>query len=200
MKKIFLISLLVAAQFVVLAQQPLTYQMNDDEKARIGEIGLGFRSTEAPVGPVMNIAEFQPSQGVLVRYPLGIPYTLIAQMSQLVPVTTAVSSSSQANSVRTLYQSNGVNMSNVNFVIGATDSYWTRDYGPWFIIDGNDEFGVVDFIYNRPRHNDDAHMQTMAEFLGINFYAMDMEHTGGNIDDAIEDIWGDVFAAPGFIF
>lgn len=180
MKKTFLISLLVAAQFVVLAQQPLTYQMNDDEKARIGEIGLGFRSTAAPVGPVMNIAEFQPSQGVLVRYPLGIPYTLIAQMSQLVPVTTAVSSNSQANSVRSLYQSNGVNMSNVNFVIGATDSYWTRDYGPWFIIDGNDEFGVVDFIYNRPRHNDDAHMQTMAEFLGINFYAMDMEHTGGN--------------------
>ena len=48
MKKLFLFSLLVAAQFVVLAQQPLTYQMNDDEKARIGEIGLGFRSTEAP--------------------------------------------------------------------------------------------------------------------------------------------------------
>lgn len=22
----------------------------------------------------------------------------------------------------------------------------------------------------------------------------------GNIDDAVEDIWGDVFAAPGFIF
>lgn len=167
------------AQEDVIAQ-PLTYQMNADELARKNEIGMYFKGTAAPTAPVMNIAEFQPSQGVLVRYPFGIPTSLIREMSQLVMVTVSVNSSYQQQSVTSTLRNAGVNMNNVNFVTAQTDSYWTRDYGPWMIIDGNDEFGIVDFIYNRPRHNDDAHAEKMADFLDVNFFAMDMEHTGGN--------------------
>ena len=45
-------------------------------------------------------------------------------------------------------------MDNVQFIIGATDSHWTRDYGPWWVIDGNGDYSIVDFTYNRPRPND----------------------------------------------
>ena len=31
-------------------------------------------------------------------------------------------------------ENNGVNMNNVEFIIGPTDSYWTRDYGPWWVV------------------------------------------------------------------
>lgn len=180
-----IILLLISSIVVTFAQNessplPLTYQMNADELARKGEIGMYFRGTAAPVSPVTNIAEFQPSQGVLVRYPFGIPVSLVREMSQLVMVTTSVSSNYQEQNVTNTYRNAGVNMDNVNFINAATDSYWTRDYGPWVIIDGNDEFGVVDFIYNRPRHNDDAHAEKMANFLDINYFSMDMEHTGGN--------------------
>ena len=103
-------------------------------------------------------------------------------MSQLVTVTVAVSTNSQQNTVRNQLQNvSNINMNNINFVVGSIDSYWTRDYGPWFILDGNDEFGVADFTYNRPsRPNDDAHMAIMANFLNINHFDFPIVHTGGN--------------------
>lgn len=188
MKKFWVTIILVCLGLGTYAQientnsstRPLTYWMNEDELARKHEIGMNFRGTTPPTGPILNIAEFQPMQGVLIRYPFGIPVSLIASMSQIVTVTTSVSSASQQNTVENTYRNNGVNMDNVNFIIANTDSYWTRDYGPWMIIDGNDEFGVVDFIYNRPRANDDAHAQYMANFLNVNYFSMDMVQTGGN--------------------
>lgn len=164
----------------MLDGHPITHIMNDYERSRQHEIGQFFKGTVAPEAPVLNIAEFQPAQGVLIRYPFGLPVASIAQLSQIVTVTTLVASNGERNTVNRLYQNNGVNMNNVDFLITNTDSYWTRDYGPVFIIDGNDQFGVVDFIYNRPRHNDDAVIQAVANHFNINYYAMDMVHTGGN--------------------
>ena len=45
-------------------------------------------------------------------------------------------------------------MDNVAFLITPTDSYWVRDYGPWFVFDGENNPGIMDFPYNRPRPND----------------------------------------------
>jgi len=139
-----------------------------------------FYETDPPVGPVHNIAEFEPMQGVLIRYQFGIPYALIAELSQETTVTTIVSSQAQSNTVLGYYNSNGVNTDNCNFLIAPSDSYWTRDYGPWFVIDGNGDFGIVNFPYNRPRPNDDDIPIEMAEFLDINLFGMDIYHTGGN--------------------
>ncbi len=52
---------------------------------------------------------------------------------------------------------------------------------PWYIFDGNDECGIVDFPYNRPsRPNDDEIPVEMAAYLGINLFGMNVIHTGGN--------------------
>ncbi|MDD4395836.1 MAG: peptidyl-arginine deiminase, partial [Bacteroidales bacterium] len=150
MKKTIIAIVLVCSTFCSFSQTdstkksnlPLTYWMNADELARKNEIGMNFRVTNPPEAPIINIAEFQPMQGVLVRYPFGIPVSLIAAMSQIVTVTTSISSANQQTTVENIYRSNGVNMNNVDFVIANTDSYCTRDYGPWMIIYGNDEFGV----------------------------------------------------------
>ena len=150
------------------------------EEAAIKDFNKDFYETEPPVGPVRNIAEFDKMEGVLVRYPFGIPIQLIADMSQDVVVTTIVSSQNQQNTVLTQYNSNGVNTDNCNFLIAPTDSYWTRDYGPWYIADSNNHIAIVNFPYNRPRPNDNDIPIRMSEFLGIDLYGMNVVHTGGN--------------------
>lgn len=158
----------------------LTHWLTPEEKLRLNEIGKNFVETDPPVAPVRNIAEFDRMQGALVRYPFGIPVSLIKEMAENVMVTTIVASTSQQNTVINTYTQNGVNLNNCNFLIAPTDSYWTRDFGPWFVSDSANNVGIVDFPYNRPRPNDDEIPKLMAEMLGIPWYGMNVIHTGGN--------------------
>lgn len=141
---------------------------------------LRYSETNPPQGSVRPVAEFEPSSHVLIRYPLGIPVALVAQLSNTAAVICLVSSASQQNSASSAFSSAGVNMARVSFVIQATDSYWTRDYGPWFIVDGNDQFAVVDFVYNRPRPSDNAVAQAFAQQQNFPYYGMNLQQTGGN--------------------
>ncbi|MDD4086428.1 MAG: agmatine deiminase family protein, partial [Bacteroidales bacterium] len=142
---------------------------------------LTFTETDPPEGDVRMVAEYEPMQSVLIRYPLGIPYSVIAEMAEDINVVTLVNSSSQANQVLALYEQNNVNTENCSFIITQTDSYWTRDYGPWFVFDGNKEPGIVDFPYDRPRPNDNNVPAAVAADLGINLFGMNLVHTGGNM-------------------
>ena len=133
-----------------------------------------------PPTPIRNPAEFEPMQGVLIRYPFGISLEIIQEMSEDVEVVTIVANTAQQTTVETQYQGYGINLSHCSFLIAPSDSYWTRDYGPWFIITGDDEQGIVDFEYNRPRPNDDQIPIEFGNANGIPVYYMDLEHTGGN--------------------
>ncbi|MDP8267959.1 MAG: agmatine deiminase family protein [Candidatus Tenebribacter davisii] len=137
-----------------------------------------FTPTDPPVGEVRQTSEFEQMEGVLVVYPLGVPYALIAEMSQDTKVYTIVESYQQ-NQCETSYQSNGVNLENCEFINASTDSYWVRDFGPWFIDNGG-EIAIVDFPYNRPRPDDDEIPIVVADYFGLDLYGMDLIHTGGN--------------------
>ncbi|MCF7911499.1 MAG: agmatine deiminase family protein [Candidatus Cloacimonetes bacterium] len=137
-----------------------------------------FYQTDPPAS-ARNIAEFEPMEGVLIRYPFGISYSLIASFSQEDKVVTIVSSTAAQNTVTASYNSNGVNLANCEFLIAPSDSYWCRDYGPWYIYDGS-EIAIVNFIYNRPRPNDNDIPIEVADFLNIPLYGMPLEQTGGN--------------------
>jgi len=140
-----------------------------------------FNPTDPPIPPVVNVAEFDHMEGVLVKYPLGIPIALIAEMSEDVMVTTIVANEAQEAAATNQYIANGVNMDNCDFLIAASESHWTRDYGPWYVIDGNYEVGIVNFLYNRPkRPNDNQIPAKMAEFLDVPLFYMDLETAGGN--------------------
>ncbi len=139
-----------------------------------------FTETPPPNGPVRPIAEFEPASQVLIRYPLGIPVSLVAQLANTAQVVCIVASTSVQNSATNTFNNGGVNMANVSFLIAATDSYWTRDYGPWFIFDGGGNYGVVDFQYNRPRPNDNLIPQVFANQNSLTYYGMNLYQTGGN--------------------
>ena len=141
--------------------------------------GMNFVETDPPTGTPRFVAEFEPMQGVMIRYPLGIPTSLVAQLSNNCMVYCIVSTSQQ-NQAQSSFQSAGVNMSNVTFVNAQTDSYWVRDYGPWYIFEDRHP-AIVDNIYNRPRPNDDNISGVFANYWSIPMYGMRLEHTGGNM-------------------
>src|SRR4026209_2825036 len=93
-------------------------------------------SDPPPVPPIRNVAEYTPCTGVRIRYPLGIPYNLINEMAEDVTVHVVVASSSQQAAINN-FTANGVNLAHVQWVVAPNNSIWTRDYGPWFVFDGN---------------------------------------------------------------
>ena len=140
-----------------------------------------LRDAVYPASPVTAISEFQPMGGVLIAYPLGIPVELVRELSQITQVKVIVNGRSDSVQAKSYFNNNQVNMDNVRFWKITHDSYWVRDYGPWFVVDGQDSVRVIDFVYNRPqRPNDNAALEYVAEFMGVSRYEMPMVHTGGN--------------------
>ncbi len=154
--------------------------LTDEEKARLEEIGINDVRSSPPAGIMRACAEWEDCSKVLIRWPLGIPLGLVADMSEDVIVATIVANISQENSAISSYTSAGVNMANTEFIIAPTNSIWTRDYGPWTIFDTNGNIGFIDHIYNRPRPDDDLIPQVVGADWGIPVYGMPLIHTGGN--------------------
>lgn len=160
--------------------ESLPIELTPEEMTRLDEIGMTFQKTSPPAGPARNPAEWEPMTGAIIRWPLGIPVSLIAEMSEDIEVWTIVGNSSEQASATATYQSGGVNMGNVYFIMAPTNSIWTRDYGPWFIFDGTGAYGIVDHIYNRPRPLDDQIPWVIGSDWGVPVYGMNLVHSGGN--------------------
>ncbi|MCB2201175.1 agmatine deiminase family protein [bacterium] len=139
-----------------------------------------FFITDPPAGPVRNVAEFEEMQSVLVRYPLDIPVSVVREIAEDGRVLTIVANASQQQTALNYYLSNSVNTDNCEFLLASSDSEWTRDYGPWFVFDGNNQPGIVNFPYNRPRPNDNDIPIEVSDYLGIDLYGMNLETAGGN--------------------
>jgi len=158
----------------------LKHHMTAEEAKFKHLIGKDFITSPPPTGPVRNVAEFDRMQGVLISYPFGISISVIQELAEDIEVVTIVDDQAEENYVLNLYVSGGVNTNNCSFIHAPTNSYWTRDYGPWYIFDGNGDPGIVDFPYNRPRPLDDEIPVEMASYLGINLFGMDITTAGGN--------------------
>ena len=185
MKKLFSIFFLVAivATMTLQAQDRkpdwARWHYLSEEEMNTPVRAINFTETPPPNGEPRFVAEFEPMQGVMIRYPLGIPESLVAQLSNNCHVYCIVSNYEQS-SAQSTFQNAGVNMNNVTFVNAASDSYWVRDYGPWYIFEDRQP-AIVDNIYNRPRPNDDNMSGVFANFWNIPMYGMNLEHTGGNM-------------------
>jgi len=192
MKKLFLLHFALMQLFTIITYSQvltpvLTHEMTADEELRKHEIGRDFIISPPPSQPVRMVAEFEAMQSVLIRYPFGIPMSLIAEMAEDCDVKTIVASTSQQQTVLNQYIAAGVDTSNCEWLIAPTNSYWTRDYGPWFVVDSSHTVGICDFPYNRPRPYDDNIPVVLAGQMDIPLYGMNLIHTGGNwMCDGIE--------------
>lgn len=91
-----------------------------------------------------------------------------------------------------------VDMTNVTLIQTGLNSIWIRDYGANTIY-GNevDDLFLTDWIYNRPRPQDDVSPEAVANYLGLDLYATtaapyDLMNTGGNY---MSDGFGQAFAS-----
>ena len=160
-------------------EELLPIGFTEEELTRISEIGTYQDGTDPPPAGVRNPGEFEPATGVMVRWPLGVPYAFLVDVSNNSELWVICSSSLQASATSAL-TSAGVNMSNTDFITGPTNSIWVRDYGPWFIVLADGTQGIFDFDYNRPRPDDDLIPQVIGDQWGIPVYVSDLIHTGGN--------------------
>ncbi len=132
-----------------------------------------------PLGPLRNVAEYEPATGVLIRYPLGIGYGLIKEMAEDVTVFVVVSSANLSAAISN-FIAGGIDTTRVDWIVAPSNSIWTRDYGPWFVFDGNGSQVIIDHYYNRPRPDDDVVPQVLGTLWGIPVVRHGMWHAGGN--------------------
>jgi agmatine deiminase len=160
----------------------LTHEMSAEEKAQMQNLTRAFIETPAPVGSVRSIAEWEPMESVLIAYDgsFGMPVSMIREMAENCKITVIVANASEETTVRNLFTSNSVNLSQCSFLYQNPNSWWTRDYSPWYIAVNDEEVALIDFPYNRPRPNDDNVPVIMAPALNVDLYGMNITHTGGN--------------------
>lgn len=156
--------------------------LSEEEYLNRNNYQRSFVETAPPTGSVRNIAEFEKMEGALIAYDgdFGIPFSAIKELAEDATLYTIVASQSQQNQVISLYTSNGVNLEHCKFIRSSVDSWWTRDYGPWFVTYAGDSIGIIDFPYNRPRPNDDEIPKKVADSLNLRWFGMNITHTGGN--------------------
>ena len=143
--------------------------------------------TDPPIGQISAFAEFDISEGALISYgsimslSFGLPWEVIRDFSEEAKLFILVPSNQQ-NSCQQQLENNNINMNNVVYLNYIHDTYWTKNFGPYFIVDGNHEIGIVDFHYDRPdRINDNAIPFQLANHWNYNYFDSDIIHNGGNL-------------------
>jgi agmatine/peptidylarginine deiminase len=135
----------------------------------------------APSGPVHAVAEWEESEGVMM---LWWNHDLVNRLQEVNKVYIPVDDNAEKTSWEGYLTSNGIPLTNIEFLFIQTDTVWTRDYGPWFIWDADNVLGISD--YSCDKHgavygpNDNAFPRAFATLFGINYYDSGMEHVGGN--------------------
>ncbi len=141
-----------------------------------------------PSAPRM-IAEWEPVEGVMIRWPLGISGSLVAELSEEVTVFVIIQNHQIATATNS-FTSYGVNMDHVEWFVADSYSHWSRDWGPQALFDGNGDWGIIDPWFDGypwvPREitgyeDDDDTPAEFAAYLGENNWQPPFYLTGGNI-------------------
>ena len=126
------------------------------------------------------MAEFEPMQGVMIRYPLGIPESLVADFANNCHVYCIVMDSCQNDAYQTFVDV-GVDMNRVTFVNAPTDDLFIRDYGPWYIFEDKEPAIVDNLYYPEWRPKDDSIPFVFSDFWNIPIYETNLFYEGGNM-------------------
>jgi agmatine/peptidylarginine deiminase len=118
----------------------------------------------------------------MISYPLYVPMELVVEMALDVEVLTVVQSEAGRTQAQRDYLEGGVDLDNCTFLIAPLEGDpYSRDWGPWFLFDGADLPGVVDFVYEWPNSpGNDAIPTVYAQSEGLPVYDMDIVTAGGN--------------------
>ncbi|MFO7897144.1 MAG: agmatine deiminase family protein [Candidatus Cloacimonadales bacterium] len=147
-------------------------------------------------------AQWEPSLGTLIRWPLGIPIELVVELAADDMLYVLVENANQQSSAQSTFSAANVNLDNCEFIFAPTNSHWTRDWGPHNIFDADDNWAIVDPLFDgypwvpgdrtqRDYDDDEAVNQVLAEYFGTYASALPVYLTGGNL---INDGLGQAFS------
>ena len=195
----FLLLTIFFANVAFSQQKPLPKGLTEAEKEVIS--GYQFTSnriTPPPSTPVRAAAEWEEVEYLVVSWDPSFPNILRQIVEAGVEECKVVITTTNQASVESYLQSEGVDLTNVIFLNEQFDSIWIRDYGGNTIYSNEvGERAIVDWIYNRPRPNDDVIPTAHANLLGLPIYTTtsgtnDLVNTGGNY---MSDGMGNAFAS-----
>lgn len=180
-------------------QEPLPKGLAESETAILTNFQFkGSRVSDPPVGPVRTMAEWEEVEYVLVTWEPNYPNILRQVVEAAVQECKVIITTQNEASVSNYLTSNGVDISNVTFMNEDWDSIWIRDYaGNTIYSEDVGERAMTDWIYNRPRPNDDVMPTAHAALVGMPIYVTntgtnDLVNTGGNF---MSDGLGNAFAS-----
>jgi len=138
-----------------------------------------------PASPVRAAAEWEEIDGLLVTWTSYLPTVReIIRWARLETTVWVVCSDSVA--VKTNLTNNNIPLTNIRYLEIPFNSVWSRDYGQWNVYtNAVDSLYLVDWIYNRPRPDDDLVPEKLSNATQIPLLSLtqspnDLVHTGGN--------------------
>lgn len=182
------------------------HAITEDERNHIERVGfspLESRGIETPP-PYDNIrtaAEWEEVEALTISWTSFpcIQKQIVAGAQNECLVIVFADDPSEAASYLTGNSCGGpLTLENVQIVETEYNTIWIRDYGANTVYGNwNDDRVLVDWIYNRPRPEDDAIPDVLAETMGIDLYSTtaepnDLMNTGGNW---MSDGFGTAFAS-----
>ncbi len=199
--KYFLVLLMaLQATFLVSQEKPnLPHNLTESEKALVSEFQFTSpRFSPPPTGPVRAAAEWEEVQYLLVTWNPSYPNILRQIVQAGVQECGVIITTQNQTSVSNYLTANGVDLTNVTFLNVPWDSIWIRDYaGNTIYSEDVGELALTDWIYNRPRPNDDVMPIAHAAQAGVTLFSTnsgtnDLVNTGGNY---MSDGLGNAFAS-----
>ena len=196
---LLLVSLFIQT-FLFSQQLGLPNYLSDKEKAELPNYKPPVLKgiTHPPVSPIRNAAEWEEMQGVLISWISGYE-TFLSQIIKYAREEARVYVyCSDSNTVKNYLINNNIPTTNIRYLIASLNSVWIRDFGPNNIYTNEvDSLYLVDWVYNRPRPQDDASPQQFATLMQLPLYQCtqpptDLVATGGNW---VSDGFGTAFSS-----
>ena len=169
--------------------QFLPHQLTAAEKEVDYNTPAATGFTTPPASEVRTPAEWEEIDGLCVRWNGTFARTtlrgIVENAKEEVPVY-IVTNQNYVDNIEDDLQNNGITLDNIQFVVEPSNSIWFRDYGQWNVYTNDvDSLLWIDWIYNRPRPNDDVVPEALADLLDIPLYQTlnapyDLVNTGGN--------------------
>ena len=185
------------ATTLVSAQLPKG--LTETEKQIISDYQFArYTMTPAPSVPVRAAAEWEEIEYLVITWQANYDGILTQIVAAGVQECKVVITTQNQNAVTNTLTSAGIDLTNVIFMDRDWDSIWIRDYAGNTIYENEvGDRALTDWIYNRPRPNDDTVPFGHAILFDIPLYVTDtapndLVNTGGNY---MSDGLGNAFAS-----
>ena len=151
-------------------------------------LGRGIE-TPPPYTNLRAAAEWEEIEALTIAwqgYPCILKQIVAASISECRVIVFTENPSSTINYLLGNSCGGSIDLDNVDVVEQELNTIWIRDYGANTVYGSwNDDRILVDWMYNRPRPEDDVVSDALGEHLGIDVYSTtaapyDLMNTGGN--------------------